>query len=331
MGDGMEDLAGFGRAGEKLLDVISRGLGALYRPRAIRNEAKAHAEEVRLVGSAMNEVAVEKARMFARVEAENRVLLADTDEEILERARTRLVHREVQRQSNLDAITEKSFGQLPSDVSGDPVDDDWVRRFFNYAEDVGDDQMQLLWARILAGEVSNPGSFSLRTLNVVRNLTKKEAEFFRIACCLAFDDKLILQGPEATGDIRGYWLADFGLSYSRLLSLRDAGLIHNVEARAPYRAFVAGSELVGFSLAVPYHGRSIQLKPRNLGRSFELHCIPFTEAGRQLWPFVTREEVPGFIEHIANALDCDIGSDLDPAAFAFEVPTESPPQHPSTR
>ena len=38
--------------------------------------------------------------------------------------------------------------------------------------------MQALWGRILAGEIKKPKSYSLRTLELLRNLSKEEAECF---------------------------------------------------------------------------------------------------------------------------------------------------------
>lgn len=59
-----------------------------------------------------------------------------------------------------------------------PVENDWITRFFDYAEDISSENMQDLWGRILAGEVKKPKSYSLRTLDILRNLSTEEAEVF---------------------------------------------------------------------------------------------------------------------------------------------------------
>lgn len=56
---------------------------------------------------------------------------------------------------------------------------DWFVRFFEDAGNISDEQMQELWAKVLAGEIKQPGSFSLRTLEVLRNLSKEEAEILQ--------------------------------------------------------------------------------------------------------------------------------------------------------
>jgi len=57
-----------------------------------------------------------------------------------------------------------------------PFNIDWFIRFYESAGNISDDDMQNLWARLLAGEVSSPGKFSLRAMDTLRNMSKEEAE-----------------------------------------------------------------------------------------------------------------------------------------------------------
>ena len=63
-------------------------------------------------------------------------------------------------------------------VSEEKVNEDWITRFFNTIEDINNEQLQQLWAKILAGEIKQPNSYSLRTLELIKNLTIKEEELF---------------------------------------------------------------------------------------------------------------------------------------------------------
>ena len=76
----------------------------------------------------------------------------------------------------MEAIILKALKELPEVVPEEMPEEDWVHRFFGDCEDVGDEEMQSLWAQILAGEVAQPGTFSKRTLGFVKQLSKKEAE-----------------------------------------------------------------------------------------------------------------------------------------------------------
>lgn len=80
-------------------------------------------------------------------------------------------------------LTVSVLLELPahSTVSEEPVDADWTARFFENVKDVSNEDMQKLWAMLLAGEIASPGRFSLRTLDVLRNMTSVEANLFEQA------------------------------------------------------------------------------------------------------------------------------------------------------
>jgi hypothetical protein len=58
----------------------------------------------------------------------------------------------------------------------------WAIRFLGYAEGMADPYLQELWGKVLAGEIEQPGSYSLRTLDVLSAMTQKEAERFVARC-----------------------------------------------------------------------------------------------------------------------------------------------------
>ena len=82
------------------------------------------------------------------------------------------------------------MAELLQEVSQEPLDWDWAVKFFEMCKDVGNEDMQSVWAKILAGETAQPGSFSLRTLALVKTIRKVEAELFTKLC------SFVLQFPE---------------------------------------------------------------------------------------------------------------------------------------
>lgn len=161
-----------GKPLEKLIEVISKGIGTLYKPRAIRKEADANAYHIGII---------EEAKAKAIAEGK------ESEAETYIRIKERLLFRENEKQNNIDNISEIAAEQLAQEetVSDKPVGNDWTKRFFNYVEDISDEEMQLLWGRILAGEIKSPESYSLRTLELLKNLSKKEAETFMKFASLA--------------------------------------------------------------------------------------------------------------------------------------------------
>lgn len=247
------------KAVAKLIEVVSGGIGTLYKPRAIRKEADAEAY---------------KSGILAKAEAEKILIEGEAKIKLIERAKERLVNQELKRQINLEEITEKSIKYLDENVSEKPVDNDWRTRFFNKAQDISGEEMQEIWAKILAGEVSQPGKISFRTLEVISNITKYEAEKFQIACSLATTKSLIWKFNEQNS------LDDFDLNYSDLMSLRDAGLVHD------------NDNLIQFIQFIPQIGGSIHFigddiyqikKIKNPEqKEYKFNQIAFTSAGKEL-------------------------------------------------
>ena len=60
----------------------------------------------------------------------------------------------------------------------DALDDDWLNHFEKYAEQASSERMRDLWARVLAGEIRRPHSFSLVTLRFLSELDKEIAALF---------------------------------------------------------------------------------------------------------------------------------------------------------
>jgi len=92
-------------------------------------------------------------------------------------------------QKNIESITQKAALNLEGEptVSEEPVNQDWTTRFFDYAEDISNIEMQELWGKILAGEIKQPKSYSLRTLDIIRNLSEDEARVFMKFASLAIN------------------------------------------------------------------------------------------------------------------------------------------------
>lgn len=153
--DSLVDLSGLTRPLTKLVEVTASGVGTLYAPFGTVRQAKADARAKIILAQANSEVA------SLEVRAENRCK-----------------YREAIRQENIEQVVTMAASELPEEVSPDPVDQDWALKFFDHAQDVCDEDMRKIWARILARETSKPGSFSKRTLDFLRNLEKFEAELF---------------------------------------------------------------------------------------------------------------------------------------------------------
>ena len=150
------DLAGPAAA---LVDRISETIGGLCPPWQMRRPAKPHVE----------------ARV-GRSDGESKIADLQT------RAMQRLAFEEARKQRNMESVLARSLPHLEESADPDGMDEDWITNFFEHARAVSDKEMQGLWARILAGEANKPGSISRRTVNLIQDLDKEDAQTFFNLC-----------------------------------------------------------------------------------------------------------------------------------------------------
>jgi uncharacterized repeat protein (TIGR03899 family) len=239
----MEDLLGFGKGTEKLLDVMSKAVGTLYKPISIKKEGEAEAYKYKLVQEAKIDSKVREIKEVAVAKAEAEHLVSQMQQKLDERIRNRNELNERRKQLNIEAVLENAINNNISDKSEENVDPDWLIRFIEHAEEANSDKMQELWGKILAGEISKPGSFSIKALKTIKNMTQKEANVFQKACAIVStlkgreetDNKLIILGYFIKSHIRMFFenhekeleLNNYDISFADILTLQDIGLLHS--------------------------------------------------------------------------------------------------------
>ncbi len=99
-------------------------------------------------------------------------------EQLIQRSNYRLQYQQAKKEENIESVIGKAVLELGDKTtdSTEEVDEDWYTRFFETVEDISDEQVQSLWARILAGEVLIPRTYTYRLLSVLRNISKNELE-----------------------------------------------------------------------------------------------------------------------------------------------------------
>ncbi len=255
---------------EKLIETVSQGIGILYEPKRIKK--KADAEAYRL-------------EKLEEAKAKGLILKSEAEFEIIERAKERFAHKEINRQINLESIVEKSSKHLGDSVSEEPVDEDWRTRFFNKAQDVTNDDMQEIWGKILAEEVTRPGKISFRTLEIISNISKKEATLFEKACKLAFNGGFILK-PNNQNAFDG-----FGINYSDLLILRSAGLIYDSDTlTVTYRI------IEQFNGVILNFGKYLVICSKQNALEIKFNQVKFTPAGAELMQIISADKNLAYLE-----------------------------------
>lgn len=283
---------------EKLLGYVVSGIGSfagsMLAPWKARREAQA--KQIDAEGEA------KVLQIQARAQAEARAELVPPDAEvdveldITNAVTQRLRIQEKKRQDNITSVVGQAAAQLgEGEVENNEPDHDWTARFFNDVQDVSSEEMQSLWAKILAGEVERPGNTSIRTLGILKNLDQATSRLFRKFCSacifLNADSKTISDArlPSLGGNAADNSLRAYGLDFDVLNILNEHGLIiSDYNSWCDYRVsieFQAGEPPRPVRLPFRFQDRYWVLIPtneRDSNMEFRLSGVALTRSGREL-------------------------------------------------
>ena len=268
---------------EKLIDAVSGAIGKTYEPKHIRKMAEAKAYELNLISETV------RNNSDIPIVYDSTGVTIDTSnfEEIAKRASSRLAYQEITKQQNIENVVDNAYAQLEKidEVSSEPVNQDWMIRFFNSVEDISDEHIQKIWSTILAGEIKKPNSYSYRTLEKLKNMTQQEIEYFQLVSSLAIshgDIFFILSNNDL--------MNKYNVNFSHLLELEECGLIGSQELSLTLKVsnkqpnYLYNSKIIGI----------IKGKEETLN-NLVLSVFVFTKSGSQLISAVHPNENTDYI------------------------------------
>lgn len=253
----------------KLMDMVGSAIGTAYEPRHKRKMADATAYEISVVGDAMRNA----ADLPVLYNQEGVVINSEDFNRLMQRAGTRLALQETIKQYNIESVVDNAYDILEKEdhCSSEPVDQGWINRFFDSVADVADDDLQHLWGKVLAGEVKQPHTYSLRTLETLKNLSKHEAQLFQKI--LPF----VVEGDgESFVTSKSSIYSKYGITYDDIMLLDECGLIVSDGMISTTVKFSHDSVII--------HNKNYALVTEGIKRetsfTFGVHCL--TNAGREL-------------------------------------------------
>lgn len=265
MSDYIIDLGKLAEPANTLILKVSEGLGGAFRPAQIRRVAKAKAD-------------ADKIRAIANIEIKN----------IERRALQRFVSEETMKQKNIESITKKALPELDDTAKPQNIENDWIANFFDKSRLISDDEMQNLWAKILAGEANAPGKYSKRTINLIAGLDKSDAELFSRICsyCFTIDDDLV---PFIYDTAHKIYTAN-RVNFDSLAHLASIGLIY-FDANGYKRS--------GRRLNFSYFGLKVEVRLKLKAQlSMYVGLVLLTKPGQQLAPISGATPREGFVDYV---------------------------------
>jgi hypothetical protein len=138
---------------------------------------------------------IEGRSLVSRALYERVAVEVAADSQLVSRTKNRLANDLLQKQINLEAVMLGAGGIIESNSSTNrsekeecgiedgvsPLDPDWSSAFTQFAEGASTDELRDRLSRVLAGEITCPGSFSRATLRLITELDRADLEALKIA------------------------------------------------------------------------------------------------------------------------------------------------------
>lgn len=227
------------------------------------------------------------------------------------RATHRVAYQNALQQSNLESVLANTVEELAHEdqVATERVGPDWTTRFMDIAKHISTEELQVLWGKILAGEIKAPGSFSLRTLEVLRNLSQHEAGVFnRLA-------NLVIEIHSVSTDLKSRFIykADFlsnHTAYADIMIMFDCGLLQPLETAAYNATITSETQLFAFRVG----NQVLQIDGKCAPAFLQLQNYTLTTAGVELASLASITTPLEYLREIASVFE-EIGLSASYAKF----------------
>ncbi|MEI6895140.1 MAG: TIGR03899 family protein [Colwellia sp.] len=233
-------------------------------------------------------------------------LLAENNKTLIEdRTVKRARLSQLRKQKNIETIMQITLGYCANFDIGQRTDLDWFSRYVAISEEVSNPIMQDLWAKILAGELNKPGTFSFKALKAFRYMSISDAKLLAKACSLAIKDPnkkniRLITGTYQKPSLFNFFskqrqqnfnLSQFGLNYADLLALSENHLIYSQESES---SLISKGDILQFT----FNGSSIKLTAKKSDVCLQFY--KFTPLGTELAHLISDKPSDDFFEHLKN-------------------------------
>ena len=260
---------------EKLADYAASGIGAvagsMLAPWKARQdaaarlvEAKAEADSLKLIADAQADA---RRALVAPDETGGGTLDIGPDG-----IAQRIEFQERKRQTNIASVVRDAAANLGDrEVPDHEPDPDWTARFFDCVQDVSSQDIRQLWAKVLSGEVEAPGRTSLRTLDVLKNMTLRDAQVFKDICDFVIRDFIFYPG--------GFQTDHPTLRFDNIFLLENVGLVYTSAFLSKSLKFSPSKK----QMFLHYQDKFLSIVAQNDSENIDIPEILLTAPGSELY------------------------------------------------
>ena len=285
--------------GENLLiklwdSLVDKGIGNLLRPWQIRKEGAALTdvrvqEKLRLAQAERDANAILRGEItlhnavsiklatesYEVLPSENKNMEIQKAELIIKALTVVQAKNAVKKEVNVAKAILEAEAELENDpqkTSEESVGEDWLYRWRDYASEVSSEELQSIWGKVLAGETKNPGSFSLRTLEFLRNVTQREAETINKIAPLILGNFIYRNDN---------YLQSLDIGYGYLLKLQEIGVLSGVESISMQNKLISSKKDCFFHTLLGVD-KMLLIEHESTNKEATIRCCNLTAIGMEL-------------------------------------------------
>ncbi|MBL4868186.1 MAG: DUF2806 domain-containing protein [Pseudomonadales bacterium] len=205
-------------------------------------------------------------------------------------------------------------------VTGLPVDRQWVLCWQEAVQDIQSETLQLMWAKILGAEVVRPGTFPLRAIGCLSQMSESEAEMLHIVSRLNLGGFIY---KEATD----YFKPEIHLDMFE--KLEEMGILYGVRYGDCLKQLENHSE-AGFKIVLRCHNKAIFIQKDESDLVLQVPIYGITTIGKIIMELGKGDADMGYLWAVSNDLKAKglkvslgdwVGEDGDVGLFSARVET----------
>lgn len=160
------NIDGLSNVAVKLLDMIEKSVGWVITPKGTQRDF------------------IEGLEIYKKgIEAD------DNLSPIEKGAQISTVRKNLREYINQGCIVASAIPHLDHSSNPDKIDPDWLSHFFDYAKNISNKDMQLIWGKLLACKANGKNDISKKLIQVFSYIENEDIDIFCKMCAMTFESK----------------------------------------------------------------------------------------------------------------------------------------------
>ncbi len=212
---------------------------------------------------------------------------------LVENGERQIVADHLRKQINLvktGLLAEAYASDRSGDAPNEDVSEEWLSRWRHEAQNVDDDSLRQIWAKLLTEETVSPGTHPIRLINLLGGLSRKDAELVEKLGQYVFDRRFIVEYVQQV-KWNHFDVFKERIGLEELLYLQELGIVTGLGGL--FTRSIHSSLPDQFTAALKIADRCVIIRDPDPKKKLEVGTFGLTQVGAklvELGSFIPSEE-----------------------------------------